>query len=151
MIYTKNIANSKSEHLVALVKKSTIAIQLVSVAVKDNDTVDFNFVSELSAPEQTTLQGIADAYVSVTYMDPDEQNGYEENTYNTQGKLTVQIIWESNSKTRKLKETSVTYSGSRVSALTTNFYNGYGVLDKTLTETYTYQGNNLKNISRSWS
>lgn len=151
MIYTKVINNAKSDHLVSLVKNSSIATQLLSIAVTSSNSVDFNFAAGLTESEQTTLQSIADTYTAKSYIHPVEQNGYEENIYSSKGKLTNQIIWDSSDKTRKFKETIVTYSGSKVASVTTEQYDGYGVLESTLTETYIYQGNNLKNISRSWS
>jgi hypothetical protein len=72
---------------------------------------------------------------------------YEEYTY-TSGKLTNLTIWTDNGKTIKIREYDYTYTGNKVNTIVTKQYDGTGTLVETLTDTYTYSGNNVANIDR---
>lgn len=62
--------------------------------------------------------------------------------------LTDKIIWTNNLKTTKIRETNYTYLGNRINTITKKQYDDLGVLivGETLTDTYTFTGNNVTSV-----
>jgi hypothetical protein len=80
---------------------------------------------------------------------PIAEDSYEEYIYSGI-KVTDIIVWTDSGKTQKIRETTFTYSGNKVSTVVTKQYDGAGVLivGETMTETFTYSGNQVSNIDR---
>lgn len=74
---------------------------------------------------------------------------FEENMYDSQGRLTSKIIWESLSKQKKITEVAMTYSSGRLLTAVTKEYNSSGALAETLTENITYVGSRVDKITRT--
>lgn len=70
----------------------------------------------------------------------------------TNGQRVAKIItWANQTKTTKIRERLMTYSGSKTSQIVTIQYDGVGSEVERLTETFTYQGNNILNVERTYS
>lgn len=57
------------------------------------------------------------------------------------------IIWTSAAKVTKIREWNYIYSGGRPTSIATKQYDGVGSLIETLTESLSYSGSNLDNIT----
>ncbi len=67
------------------------------------------------------------------------ETSYDEVT-RSGSKITSIITWDSASKTKKVREILMTYSGSKVTQVISHQYNPSGSVIQTLTENYTYVG-----------
>lgn len=74
------------------------------------------------------------------------ENYYEEYVY-TGPRVTGIITWTSVSKVLKIREEQYTYDESRVSTVVTIQYNAAGTEFERVTETYTYSGNKVTNMT----
>ena len=61
-------------------------------------------------------------------------------------KITDIIVWTDSGKTTKIREETITYSGNQVSTVVTKQYDG-ATLEETYTETYSYTGNQIDDIT----
>lgn len=81
------------------------------------------------------------------------EDSFEEATYTgIFNRLTNVTIYTDATKTTKVRETSFTYTGPRITTVTTIQYDGAGVVKNTLTEAITYIGpfsNRVDNITRT--
>lgn len=75
------------------------------------------------------------------------ETSFEEYLYSG-NKVTDIIIWTDNGKTQKVRESSFTYTGSKVTTIVLKQYDGAGALKDTVTETLSYTGNQLDDIDR---
>ena len=68
-------------------------------------------------------------------------------------RITSIVTWDSASKTKKVREILMTYTGSRVTQVVTHQYNSSGSIVQTLTENYTYVGfsRRISSITRTKS
>jgi hypothetical protein len=80
------------------------------------------------------------------------ENSYEEVTY-TGIKVTSIIVWTTAGKTTKIREELYTYTGNNVTTIVTKQYDGTGTLivGQTMTETLSYTGNKIDDITRVMS
>jgi hypothetical protein len=74
------------------------------------------------------------------------EDSYTEYTYSGT-KVTDIIVWTDAGKTVKIRETNITYIGSKVNTLALKQYDNTGTLLETKTDTYVYSGNNVSNIT----
>ena len=78
------------------------------------------------------------------------EDSYEEVTY-TGSRVDSIIVWTTAGKTQKIREELFTYTGTKVTLVVTKQYDGSGTLVKTMTETLSYTGNKLDDITRVMS
>ena len=71
---------------------------------------------------------------------------YTEYTYSG-SKVTNIDVWDSVSKTTKIRDEAYTYTGNKVNTLTSKQYDGTGSLLKTLTYTYSYSGSKISSVA----
>ena len=71
---------------------------------------------------------------------------YEEYTYNG-SQVTACVTWETSEKLRKIREEQYSYTGNKVTEVVTIKYDDYGDEVERLTETYTYSGSKLDNVT----
>lgn len=76
------------------------------------------------------------------------EDSYEEYTYSG-NQVTSIVVWEDNTKAKKIREELFTYSGNKVTQIVTKHYDSGGSLVETLTEDFTYSGNKVDYIDRS--
>lgn len=71
----------------------------------------------------------------------------------TGSKIDSIIIWTTAGKTQKIREELYTYTGSQITTIVIKQYDGAGVLivGETMTETLSYTGANLDDITRAMS
>lgn len=62
------------------------------------------------------------------------------------GKVTDEIYWTDNTMTLKIRESTFTYVGNKISQEVVKQYDSLGVLVETLTKDYTYSGNTLTSV-----
>lgn len=75
------------------------------------------------------------------------ETSYEEVTYSA-NKISAITVWETDSKLKKIREELYTYTGSKITQIVTNQYDGAGVVSQTVTETVTYDGVKIASIDR---
>jgi|CXWL01.1.fsa_nt_gi hypothetical protein len=63
--------------------------------------------------------------------------GYEEVVYSG-NKTTNVTIWTDNTKVQKIREQAFSYSGNNITQVITSYYDGAGVVSKTMTEIIVY-------------
>jgi hypothetical protein len=80
------------------------------------------------------------------------ENSFEE-INKTGNKVDSIIVWTTAGKTQKIREEIFTYTGSKITTIVTKQYDGAGVLvaGETMTETLSYTGANLDDITRVMS
>lgn len=78
------------------------------------------------------------------------ESSFEEYIY-TGSRVDQIIVWTDAGKTTKIREELYTYTGSQLTTLVTKQYDGTGTLVQTLTETYSYTGQKLDDITRTLS
>lgn len=76
------------------------------------------------------------------------KNSYDELIY-TGTRITNIITWTSAAKTLKIRETQLTYTGSKVTQTVDIQYNGAGNEDYRIIEIISYTGNDISNITRT--
>jgi len=107
-----------------------------------------------STSKQFEPQTFAGGYNSTTHRNEDQlvhdiaETSFEEFTY-TGNKVMSIVIWTTAGKTQKIRETLFTYTGNKVATVTTKQYDGAGTLivGETLTETYSYSGNQVADVT----
>ena len=77
------------------------------------------------------------------------ESSFEEYTY-TGNRVDAIIVWETAAKLKKIRETLFTYAGNKVATITTKQYDAAGALitGETMTETLSYTGSQLDDITR---
>ena len=77
------------------------------------------------------------------------EDSFEEITYSGV-QVDLIVVWTDSGKTVKIREEAFTYSGNQVATVVTKQYDGAGVVivGETMTETFTYTGNNVTSIDR---
>ena len=75
------------------------------------------------------------------------ETSYEEVTYSS-GKISAITVWETDDKLKKIREELYTYTGSKITQIVTNHYDGSGVIVQTVTESITYDGSKIESIDR---
>ena len=80
------------------------------------------------------------------------EDSYEEYIY-TGNKVTSITIYTDSGKTIKIRRESYTYTGSKIDTIITEQFDDSGVpiVGETMTDTYTYAGNNVSSIDRVMS
>jgi hypothetical protein len=80
------------------------------------------------------------------------ENSFEEITY-TGNKVTAIIVWTTAGKTTKIREELFTYTGNQATTIVTKQYDGAGALivGETMTETLSYTGTKIDDITRVMS
>jgi hypothetical protein len=76
-----------------------------------------------------------------------DESYYWENTYDAAHRVTDSIIWTDSGKTLKIREYNYSYSGGKISQAVTKQYNSVGTLVETLTETFSWSGPEVSNIT----
>jgi len=74
------------------------------------------------------------------------EDAFVEYTYSG-SKVTDVIAWTDAGKTVKIRETNLTYTGTRVTTEVNKQYDDAGVLIETETNTYVYSGSKVQNIT----
>jgi len=127
------------------------------VKVSSNDTLAGYLNGKITAGSNITLTenldgGNENLEISAV-VDQDEHRGldqlvhgiaedsYEEFTYSG-SKVTNITVWTDSGKTVKIRETEITYEGSRVDTVVTKHYDAAGVIivGETMTEIFSYDG-----------
>lgn len=80
------------------------------------------------------------------------ENSFEEITY-TGNKVTAIIVWTTAGKTTKIREELFTYTGNQATTIVTKQYDVAGALivGETMTETLSYSGTKIDDITRVMS
>lgn len=78
------------------------------------------------------------------------ESSYSELTYSGD-KVTQLTVWQSSSKNTKVRQLEVKYNGDKVSQTMLRQYDGSGVEVETLTEDYTYSGDQITSITTTKS
>jgi hypothetical protein len=76
------------------------------------------------------------------------ESSYEEYEY-TGNRVDAIRIYTDGTKTTKVRETEFTYTGAQVTTIVIKQYDSGGLLDETLTETLSYTGAKLDDITRA--
>lgn len=80
------------------------------------------------------------------------ETSFTEYTYISFRRISNITTWTDQSKTTKIRESQITYTGpNRVGKIITIQYDASGVEAERLTETFTYSGNRLENVERTFS
>lgn len=77
-----------------------------------------------------------------------DESSYDEVIY-AGNDVTQYIVWTSASKTLKIREDLLSYSGGKVSQIVSKQYDGSGVLKGQITETYTYSTGRIASVTRT--
>jgi hypothetical protein len=147
------------------------AIEAAGVYLQDTSNYDEDVLlsrsgdnmtfKDASNPSPVTLTTLLSSSSGITEPDHEaldtlvhdiNENSYDE-VVRAGPRVTNVITWDSSAKTTRIRDVSFTYSGSRVTQVTTRQYNASGSVLQTLTETFTYVGGSrrVSSITRTKS
>jgi len=117
----------------------------------ESSELRISFSRSLTGSEDSDLETILANHIAVVSIKFDESKFLDEMSFNSKNLITSSTTWSDDSKTNKVEESSFTYNGRKLVSVITNYYDRFGQVDKTVTKTITYTGNNINSISREGS